>query len=169
MKIYPDILSLVSVDRYMGAALVREQGLLIVWGETAESCIERASEVQSQILQPFVEGLNFMLPEKEKVDVNINPINTQAHVDEGGPEGEDWLEENLPEPPRRTILLQAVQTGLTIAILILALATGWKAIAIEIISDHNWTRLAFLAATPVQFWLALVSVPTGLYLIPSFV
>ena len=159
MKIYPDIASLMEAERYVEAALVREQSLLIVWGDSKDSCIERALEIQNQMMHPFVEGMKEVLGEKEKEKkeptASVGRLYGEAYED--GPEGDDWLEENLPQPPRRPVLIQTLQTGITLAMLIAALGNGWRQIVIELLTDHNWMRLAFLIALPLQFWLALVS------------
>lgn len=156
MKIYPDILSLVDVDRYMEAALVREQCLLVVWGETAEACIARGREVQAQMMQPFIDAMDATATvEKREPAVAVNEVSDDGF--DSLPGSEDWLEENVTDPPRRPALIQPIQTGLTLALLIAAIGSGWRNVAIELLTDSNWIRLAFLLVTPLQMWLALVS------------
>ena len=157
MKIYPTIGAIVDADRYMEAALVREQGLLIVWGEDAESCISRARELSQQMIQPFIEAMNPINIEKDKAQARVAVSEVNSPTFAPGGFGEGWLEEASPEPARRPVLIQATQTGLTMLLLIVALGSGWQQISIELYSDQNWIRLAFLVVLPFQFWLALVS------------
>lgn len=158
MRIYPDIVSLLEVDRYMEAALVREPSMLVVWGETADSCIARAHEVEIQMMQPFLESMNPHNIEKEKKEPVLQISEASDGSEEGSPVGDDWLEDNLAEPPRRPYLIQSTQVGLTLMLIIICLATGWRNVAIDLLTDGNWLRLAFLIVIGLQVWLALVSI-----------
>lgn len=141
----------------MEAALVREQSMLVVWGDNAESCIHKAQEVQDQMMQPFIDGMNQFLEdsaEKKQPVVGVSELPSD-NFDESAI-GEENLEESLAEPPRRIVLIQATLTGVTLFLIIAALGTGWKQIVIELSVDHSFIRLAFLLCVPLQFWLALV-------------
>ena len=161
MKIYPDIASLIDVDRYMEAALVREQSMLIVWGDSAESCFARAREVQDQMMQPFIDGMNAFLeeqappPTKKEPGVGVSEVSSEANEDVIP--GSEFDAETMTEPPRRPVLIQSILTGATLFLITAALGTGWKNIVIELMVDHSYIRLAFILVVPLQFWLALVS------------
>ena len=162
MKIYPDIASLIDVDRYMEAALVREQSMLVVWGDSKESCFERAQEVQDQMMQPFIDGMNAFLeepappPTKKEPIVGVSEISSSEANEEGIP-GSEFDAETTTEPARRPVLIQSILTGATLFLIIAALGTGWKNIVVELMVDHSYIRLAFIFVVPLQFWLALVS------------
>ena len=161
MKIYPDIPSLIDADRYMEAALVREQSMLVVWGDSAESCFARAREVQDQMMQPFIDGMNAFLeeqaspPTKKEPIVGVSEVSSMTNV-EGNPTG-DFNEEAMTEPPRRPILIQPTMTACTLFLVVAALGTGWKDLVVEVMVDHNYMRMALLLVVPLQIWLALVS------------
>ena len=161
MKIYPSIASLIDVDRYMEAALVREQDMLIVWGETAETCFARAAEVQDQMMQPFFDGMNADWEEKASLPTKKNPVvgvsEVSSDTDRDATPGSDFMEEAAAEPPRRPVLIQSYLTAATLFLITAALGTGWKNIVVELMVDHSYIRLAFILVVPLQFWLALVS------------
>lgn len=161
MKIYPDIASLIEVDRYMEAALVREQSMLVVWGDSAESCFARAREVQDQMMQPFIDGMCAFLeeqtppPQKKEAVVGVSEVSSETNVE--GKTVSDFNEEAVSEAPRRPVLIQSILTGATLFLITAALGTGWKNIVVELMVDHSYIRLAFILVVPLQFWLALVS------------
>jgi len=72
--------------------------------------------------------------------------------------------EPLPEK-RSTNLLNTILVALTLILITVMLGAGFRQIAIEITVDHNYTRLAFLALTPIQIFFTLVSsVPCLMYI-----
>lgn len=161
MKVYPTIASLIDVDRYMEAALVREQSMLIVWGDSAESCFARAQEVQDQMMQPFFDGMNAFLeeqasaPTKKDFVVGVSEVSSKSTED--GIAGSEFNEESVSERPRRPVLIQSYLTAATLFLITAALGTGWKNIVVELMVDHSYIRLAFIFVVPLQVWLALVS------------
>lgn len=69
----------------------------------------------------------------------------------------DMSSEDLAtEKPRKTVLIQAILTGITLLLIIAALGSGWRQIAIETFVDKSMMRLVFFAVVPLQIWLALV-------------
>ena len=70
--------------------------------------------------------------------------------------GDIDTEDNFQEPRRKIVLIQAVLTGLTLLLLVAAIGSGFRQIAIEIGIDHSYIRLAFIFAVRFQMWLALV-------------
>jgi hypothetical protein len=66
-------------------------------------------------------------------------------------------EESMEEQARPIVLWQCVYETLTIILLMAIIATGWRKVTIEMLTDPNWIRLAFIVVVPAQMWLALVS------------
>ena len=163
MKIYPDIPSLKNAERYMEAALVREQALLVIWGDSPESCIERAREVQEQMMQPFIDAMDELPEEQAEPQAKKEPIISVSEVSSenlaDGDTAASANEESMTEPPRKPVLIQAILTAATLFLIIAALGTGWKAIVVELMVDKSYIRLAFIFVVPLQIWLALVSCP----------
>lgn len=56
---------------------------------------------------------------------------------------------------RPVVLIQPILTAITLILLISAIGSGWRQIAIEVKVDRSWLRLAFAVVVPLQCWLAL--------------
>lgn len=65
---------------------------------------------------------------------------------------------------RPTHLMNTTLVALTLTLIVIMLGAGFRQITIEIKVDRNYTRLAFLALTPVQIFFTLVSVCSNLSL-----
>ncbi len=145
----------------MEAALVREQAMLIIWGDSPESCVERAREVQEQMMQPFIDAMDEIPeeqaepPTKKEPVISVSEVSSETHADSDSAANAN--EESMTEPPRKPVLIQATLTGATLFLIIAALGAGWKNIVVELMVDHSYIRLAFIFVVPLQIWLALVS------------
>jgi hypothetical protein len=62
----------------------------------------------------------------------------------------------ITDQARPTLLINSVVIGLTLTLLIGALGAGWRNLAQEFSIDGSFTRLALVAATPVQIFVSLV-------------
>lgn len=93
-----------------------------------------------------------------------NPPVVTNELTEGFEQSEGALprEDGLTDRPRKLVLNQSIITAVTLIMIILALATGWRRIVVEIAVDHAYLRLAFFAVVPLQIWLALVGNHFGL-------
>ena len=52
--------------------------------------------------------------------------------------------------------MNTILVSLTLILVIVTLGAGYRQLAVEIAVDGDYTRLAFLALTPVQVFLTLV-------------
>jgi len=69
-------------------------------------------------------------------------------------------ETGSPAPSERpTHLLNAILVGFTLFLITVMLGAGFRQIAIEVVVDKNWLRLAFILLTPVQIFFTLVRSP----------
>lgn len=70
---------------------------------------------------------------------------------------EPWdIQDNGKDEPRRLIVWQATYTSIAVAMLTVAIGSGWRQVAIQQIQEPNWLRLLFALAIPGQVWLSLV-------------
>ena len=97
--------------------------------------------------QPAEEGA------EEKGDGKKPFVNIEEYDDE------PTEEEGQDDKPREMVLWQSIYVALTLTLVVAALGSGWRKVAIEIIRDPNWIRLAFIAVFLPQFVLALVCIP----------
>jgi hypothetical protein len=106
-----------------------------------------------QVFARSLDPYDDQLQEKDAQPVQV----TEKHSGESDVDSEGFpREDGLTEAPRKVVLIQAVLCAITIILIIAALGSGWRQIAIQIMVDHNWVRLAFILVMPLQIWLALV-------------
>ena len=157
LQILPNIAFLPTCQKYQNAAFIKDQAILIVWADSPKEILARAAAIEEQMMYVFSQGMS---PYGEEVDekkedqsVNVVELPPGGSFAEGG-YGD---EKGYAEKPRPIILTQALMTAITIILVIGAMGSGWRQMAIEISVDQSFLRLALLAVVPVQIWLALVS------------
>lgn len=154
VQILPNIMCLANGQRHQNAAFIKDQAILIVWADSPHEVISRAEYIEAQMMEVFARGLD---PYDEKSTAGI--LVTELPAGTEPTEEEIPREDGLPEGPRKIMLNQAILTAITLILIIAALGTGWKQMAIETAVDHSFLRLAFFIVVPLQIWLALVRCP----------
>lgn len=154
LQIVPDVEYIPRCQRSQGAAFCKNQDMLVVWGDSVDATEQRADKYLKQMVEVFSQGFG-AFSEKEKDTVMVNEMPMDGSEDAYS--GDVDPEETSPEPRRKIVLIQAVLSGLTLTLLIAAIGSGFRQIAIEIGIDHSYIRLAFCIVVPFQMWLALVS------------
>lgn len=151
LQILPNISALPHCQKHQFAAFVRNHNMLIVWDDDPNHILKRVKSIEDQLIgmiwKEELDGDESVRPALSAVPSTLN-LN---------PNGDETSSTN-PEavlPPRRIVLIQPFLTAVTLILLIAAIGSGWRQIAIEIKVDHNWMRLAFIAVVPFQCWLAL--------------
>ena len=150
LQVLPSIPYLANCQRHQNAAFIHDLGILVVWADNPKECAKRAKDIEQQLIQVFSQGMSGFDEPKEDVMVDEKP------VDEFDPETGVPREDGVTDKPRRIKLNQAVLCAATLFLIVAALASGWRQIAIELTVDKSWVRLAFVAVMPLQIWLALV-------------
>ena len=147
LQVIPDIEALPFCQKHQSAAFVASKQLLIVWEDDPKKLLERASYIQDTLMKMIWGTALAEGPEGEKKGAIIDI------------EALDAIEEapGVPEKSRRIVLTQAVLSAATLILVIAAMGSGWRQIAIEIVVDRNWVRIAFAACIVPQIWLSLVS------------
>lgn len=154
VQILPTIGYLGRCQRHQNAAFIKDQALLVVWAESPMEVVDRGKHIERQMMDIFARSLD---PYDEKNQSSDSSTVTVIEKTADGSEDGIPREDGLVEAPRKIVLNQAVLTGVTLILIIAALGSGWRQIAIEIMVDHNWLRVAFIVVVPLQIWLALVS------------
>ena len=155
LQIVPDIEYVPRCQRSQGAAFCKNQDMLVVWGDSVDATEQRADKYLKQMVEVFSQGFGGAYSEKEKDTVMVKEMAMDGSEDAYS--GDLDPEDNYQEPRRKIVLIQAVLTGLTLLLLVAAIGSGFRQIAIEIGIDHSYIRLAFVIVVPLQMWLALVS------------
>ena len=154
VQVLPDVMGLRTCQRYQNAAFIKDSGMLVLWADSPQEVIRRSFELQSQMMENFSQGMS---PYDEKSPARDSQA---VLVSEMPMEGSSYDEEDAgvlrEDGPRRIVLNQAVLTALTLILIIAALGSGWRQMAVEIAVDHTYLRVAILVVVPLQIWLALV-------------
>lgn len=147
LQVIPDIEALPYCQKHQSAAFVASQQYLIVWEDDPKKLLERAQYIQDTLMK-MIWGKASAYPEEgEKKDGGVNVYEWEQDLEEG---------EEKTDQKRPIVLIQPVLTACTIIICFAAIGSGWRNIAIEIVTDKGWLRLAFAACVIPQFWLGLV-------------
>ncbi len=148
IEILPTIMSLANCQRHQNAAFIKHEAILVVWADSLQEVISHAQYIEAQIMEIFARGLD---PYDVKSPTALaDELPEVTHKGESTIPTEDGL--TLRDSPRKLLLNQAVISSITLLLIIVALGTGWRRIALEIAVDHRYLRIA----VPLQFWLALV-------------
>ena len=156
LQILPNIAFLPTCQKYQNAAFLKDQAILIVWADSPKEVCAKAAVIEEQMMHIFSQGMSpYEEPVDEKQESAVNVVEIPSDV----ASGEDGYgkEEGLVEKPRKIILTQAIITAVTLFLVVAAMGTGFRHMAVEIDVDQSYLRLAFIAIVPIQIWLALVS------------
>ncbi|KIW55682.1 hypothetical protein PV05_04413 [Exophiala xenobiotica] len=155
LRIIDSISELSFSKRHHYAAFVRGQGILVVWDENPTELFDRA-----EMIQKYVVNMLWSMDDNEtdddeeyEIDDEKYAITTSNPPEVASTDSILDMELKAWDKPRKTVLYQAFLVGIVAILTIFCLAIGWRRIAIEITIDHSYTRLAILAAAPLELWL----------------
>lgn len=149
LQVLPDISHLPYCQKHHFAAFIQNSATLVVWDDDPHHILQRVQNIEDQLIQ-------MIWKEDPEGDESCIPASAMpSQVDVNLQEGVHFEHENAIQSPRRVVLIQPILAAITLILLISAIGSGWREIAIEIKVDKSWLRLAFLAVVPLQCWLAL--------------
>lgn len=153
VQVLPDMSHLPRCQKHQYAAFIADRAMLVVWDDEPRKIISRVERLQTLLMKMIWQDKSAYPQEDEKkvpqVEVAV------AEVDGG-------LESHVPEKPRRVLLYQSVLVAVTLALVIAALGTGFRQVAMEVAVDSNMIRIAFILCLFPQIWLALVGSPSSI-------
>jgi hypothetical protein len=153
LQVLPSMLHLPTCQKHHFGAFIQDQSLLVVWDDEHKRLIERADNIERSLMKVI-----WHCDDEEETlsDKKDDPVVILAKVgDREVTPGE--LEESAMVQDRPTLLINSIVVGLTLTLLTAALGAGWRSLAQEFSIDGSFTRLALVAATPVQVFVSLVS------------
>lgn len=157
IQVLPNISYLPECQKHHFAAFIQEPSMLVVWDDDPNHLLTRGQSIQDQMMN-VVWGADH--EENEKFGTAATSKATSRAPSIRGKEfsgSQDGDDESSPlEPPRRVVLIQPVITAITLILVLAAMGGGWKQIALQMMVDQKWIRLALLVVVPLQIWLALV-------------
>ncbi|KAH7158193.1 glycosyl transferase family group 2-domain-containing protein [Dactylonectria estremocensis] len=143
VQILPTITDLPRARKPHFAALIADVGLLIVWDDEAPNLITRARMIENE--------LKDMVSNSDNIDDDDDDDERQE-----GAGYEIDAESGEIKPEARPIHLQnTLMVSATLILVTTALGAGWRQLAIEVLVDGNYTRLALLCLTPIQIFFTL--------------
>lgn len=154
LQILPDITHLPRCQKHHFAAFINDTANLIVWDDEPQNLLVRAKQIQQQLMDMIWQEDSPYQNEKQHPGKDSNGVSVMEFAVDS--EHGDISQEDLTEKPRRTVLIQPFLTGVTLFLIIAALGSGWRQLAVELVVDKSWLRLAFLLVVPLQIWLGLV-------------
>lgn len=148
VQILPSLEDLPRARKNQMAAFLAAEGLLLVWDDVPKNLIERAKMIEQELIQ-----LVWNHGEEEEETHDEKTMNEKApHV--STVELDEESGEPVPEN-RPTHLLNTILVSCTLVIIITLLGAGFREVAIEVVVDHNYIRLAFCLLIPVQIFFTL--------------
>ena len=152
LQILPSIAHLPKCQKHQFAAFIQDSSILLVWDDEPKHVLDRANDIEDQLMSMvWRDGIEYG-------DVTTAPTSKASSINmlemRDGTDGAEA--EAVTEPARQIVLIQPILSACTLVLIFAAIGSGWREIAIELVVDRSWLRLAFLAVVPVQFWLALV-------------
>lgn len=158
IQILPSIKFLPTCQKHQNAAFIKDQGILVVWADSPREVITQAQDIERQMMHVFARSLDPYDEKSPEKDGHSVQVTEKASGGSDADSENMSREDGLAEGPRRVVLNQAILSAITLILIIAALGSGWRHLAIEIKADGNWIRLAFILVMPLQIWLALVRV-----------
>ncbi len=147
VQILPSVADLPRARKHQFAAFLAEEQMLVVWDDDALHLIQRAKAIESELME-----LVWKTGEPDEVEeggaAKKGPKVSELEIDE---ESGAILPQNRP-----THLLNTILVAFTLILIVTVLGAGFRELAIEIDVDQSYTRLAFVALTPVQIFFTLV-------------
>jgi hypothetical protein len=141
IQIIPTIEDLPRARKHQFAAFVASEALLIVWDDEALHLVQRAKAIESELMELVWKAGEQEDDEKKEVGVGVYEIDEESG-------------QVIPE--KRGLHLQnTVLVALTLMLIMTTLGAGFREVAIEVDATGSYTRIAFLALTPVQIFFTL--------------
>jgi hypothetical protein len=148
IQVLPDMSYLPRCQKHQFAAFIADRGVLVVWDDDPKKILARVERLETALMK-MIWGNEGAYPEEDEKKEEIEITEEELDID---------LENPGESKPRRIKLMQAVISAWSIGLTIGVIGLGWRQIAVELMVDKNWIRLAFILAFVPQFWLALVGV-----------
>ena len=155
LQILPTTSDLQRAPKNHFAAFISDVAMLVVWDDEPKHVLTRAARIEKQLMEMIWKDES---PWDEKSHGKNTPSASATEVAGNYGVSVPDLEEALVTEHRPTVLNQALLTAATLAILIAALGSGWKQLALQVKVDGTFLRLVLVVVVPAQIFLSLVCV-----------
>ena len=148
VQILPTMYDLPKARKHQFAAFTAADGLLVVWDDEAMNLISRARGIEKELMElVWKHGREINEDEEEGEKKERGPPIADYEIDE---------ETGKINENRSTNIINSVLVGITLLLITIMLGAGLRQIMLESMIDKDWTRLAFMALTPIQIFFTLV-------------
>jgi hypothetical protein len=148
IQILPALDDLPKARKNQMAAFVAAEALLIVWDDEPTNIMARARAIEDELMELVWKTGEPQDVEDEGLEKKKGPAVVEVEIDE---ESGEYKPENRPMH-----LQNAVLVAFTLMIITVMLGAGFRQVLVEMLVDHGYARLAFLALTPIQVFFTLV-------------
>jgi hypothetical protein len=151
LQIIPSISYLPQCQKHHFAAFIQDKAIVIVWDDDPRHILDRTRHLEQQLMAMIWKGTSVFKEDEASNQGSYIQTSAVARDEDGGIDADDFIEK-----PRKTVMIQAWLSAVTLVLVTAAIGFGFRQIAIEVKIDRYWMRLAFVAVVPLQIWLALV-------------
>ena len=152
VQIIPTIADLHHARKHQFAAFIAQEALLVVWDDDALNIIQRAQQIESELMQ-----LVWKAPTDEDESEKKGESKENSRVDVSEVDARDEETGEITIDRRPTMLLNTILVSLTLLLICVVLGASFRSIAAEVAVDRDYLRMAFAALTPIQIFFTLVS------------
>ncbi|KAH7350772.1 glycosyl transferase family group 2-domain-containing protein [Rhexocercosporidium sp. MPI-PUGE-AT-0058] len=148
IQLIPSLDYLHECKKNQFAAFVQDEKLLVLWDDDPHNIFKRAHDIEAKMILHIwgpVDG--WSEPEWNSNAKDIGVSETELSPAE--------IEEAVVVKKRKTLLINPIIVGLTLALLTSALGLGFRNLAQEIAVDGKFLRLALLVVVPAQVFVSL--------------
>jgi hypothetical protein len=142
VQILPDIEDLHRARRHQYAAFIASNSLLVVWDDDPLYLLPRARAIESELVRFVWKNADNMNKENEPTSATVSEVDEEAAM--------------LTAKERPTMYYNSFLVACSVCLLTVLIGLGYQNIASEVLQLRRWTSLAFVAMTPVNFFLTLV-------------
>ncbi|KAG4440521.1 hypothetical protein IFR05_003991 [Cadophora sp. M221] len=153
IQLIPSLDYLYECKQNQFAAFVMDEKLLVVWDDDPHNIFKRANDIEAKMILHIWGPVNGWSKAQWSIGAKAFGVSE-------GTLSPAEIEDAMMVKKRKTLLMNPVIVGLTLALLISALGLGFRNLAQEIAVDGNFQRLALLAFAPAQVFVSLFFMQT---------
>ncbi|KAF3058252.1 hypothetical protein GL218_05601 [Daldinia childiae] len=149
LQVLSSMRDLPQCQKHHFAAFIDDLKILVIWDDNPKKLLARAEALEGELMKVIWgsgvnddeqdEGKEEKGEKSQAAEVNITAVD---------------LEDEGKEEPRPTKLSSSGIVAVTVALCVSCMGLGLRALAFEIQTDGSYTRLALIAAIPVEMWVA---------------
>ncbi|KAI6359468.1 hypothetical protein MCOR25_007041 [Pyricularia grisea] len=143
VQILPTIEDLPRARKHQFAAFVASEGLLVVWDDDALHLIQRAKQIEAELMELVWKAGNEDDDDEKKGGGDV----AEYEIDE---------ESGEIKPEKRPVhLLNSWLVCFTLVLVTVSLGAAWRELTIQVLVDGSYIRLALIGLAPLQIFFTL--------------